>query len=203
MDSDKSAKDPFNWHRLFGLFLDDFFRDTPYEVELEKELAKRRQFLDVVIVRKSPGELDRQLPDGLENMAAHNLISFKSQHGVFDSWAVDELIGHYVNYRKLIRSKGEKLSPEYDFRLYGVCVRFPTSLAKRDRLKELSAGVYEVPWHDGGIRILVTSRMPETEANSRLNLFSADRENIMEAQRRIPFQSEETRELVLKLLERC
>ncbi len=41
-----------NWHRLFGLFLTDFFTNSPYVVELEKDLSLKQQFLDVVILRQ-------------------------------------------------------------------------------------------------------------------------------------------------------
>jgi len=33
-----------NWHRLFGLFLIDYFTDSPYMVELEKDLSIKQQF---------------------------------------------------------------------------------------------------------------------------------------------------------------
>ena len=32
-----------DWHRLFGLILTDFFTDSPFVVELEKDLALKRQ----------------------------------------------------------------------------------------------------------------------------------------------------------------
>jgi hypothetical protein len=32
-----------NWHRLFGLFLTDFFAGSPFEVELEKDLSAKKQ----------------------------------------------------------------------------------------------------------------------------------------------------------------
>ena len=56
-----------NWHRLFGLFLIDYFTDSPYVVELEKDLSIKQQFLDVVVLRKGPGGFQGQLPDGLDN----------------------------------------------------------------------------------------------------------------------------------------
>jgi hypothetical protein len=41
------------WHRLFGLTLTDFFLNTAYEVELEKDLSMKQQLLDVVIMLPS------------------------------------------------------------------------------------------------------------------------------------------------------
>ena len=73
-----------DWHRLFGITLTDFFTDTAYTVELEKDLSLKKQFLDVVIIEKKEGAMPDELPDGLENMGQHNLISYKSMHEPFD-----------------------------------------------------------------------------------------------------------------------
>jgi len=62
------------WHRLLGIALTDFFRGSPFVVELEKDLSLKQQFLDVVIVRKEGGAWGGSLPDGLENLAEHNLL---------------------------------------------------------------------------------------------------------------------------------
>src|SRR5207248_1621899 len=90
-----------DWHRLFGLLLTDFFTGTPFTVEVERDMSVQQQFLDVVIVRRRPGRFAGRLPDGLDDLAAHNLISFKSHREALDGWALHELIGHYVSYRKL------------------------------------------------------------------------------------------------------
>ena len=44
-----------NWHRIFGLALTDLFTGSPYIVELEKDLSLKKQFLDVVIIKKTFG----------------------------------------------------------------------------------------------------------------------------------------------------
>ena len=80
-----------DWHRLFGLMLMDFFTDSPFVVELEKDLAQKKQLLDVVVLRRGPGVFARRLPDGFERLAAHNLITFKSHHEPLDDWALKEL----------------------------------------------------------------------------------------------------------------
>src|SRR5437899_979050 len=118
-----------NWHRLFGLVLTDFFTDTPFVVEVEKDLSSKKQLLDVVIIRKGRGALQRRLPDGLDDLAAHNLITFKSHQEALDDWALKELTGHYVNYRKHVSPSFSRLLPEEDFRLFAVCSRFPHNLA--------------------------------------------------------------------------
>ena len=51
-----------NWHRLFGLALTDFFTESAWVVELEKDLSLKRQLLDVVILRKEKGTKEASLP---------------------------------------------------------------------------------------------------------------------------------------------
>ena len=64
-----------DWHRLFGLLLTDFFTGTPFVVEMEKDLSIKQQLLDVVILRKGKGQFKGQLPDGLHDLVAHNLVT--------------------------------------------------------------------------------------------------------------------------------
>jgi len=88
-----------DWHRLFDLLLTDFFTGLPFTVEVERDLSEQPQFLDVVIVRRGRGRTTVRLPDGLDDLAEHNLITFKSHHEALDGWAMKELIGDYVAYR--------------------------------------------------------------------------------------------------------
>ncbi len=64
------------WHRLFGLALTDYFTGSAYRVEVEKDLSLKQQFLDVVIIEQEAGRRMLELPDGLENFARHNLLTF-------------------------------------------------------------------------------------------------------------------------------
>src|SRR5438105_7618143 len=132
-----------NWHRLFGLLLTDFFTGSPFVVELEKDLSMKKQLLDVVILRKGQGQFSGCLPDGLDNLATHNLITFKSHQEALDDWALKELTGHYVNYRKQVSTSLGKLLPEQRFRLYAVCSRYPQNLANAVSWRPLQGGVYE------------------------------------------------------------
>jgi hypothetical protein len=43
--------------------------------------------LDVVIVRRGRGRFVGRLPDGLDGLVAHNLITFKSHREALDGWA--------------------------------------------------------------------------------------------------------------------
>src|SRR3984893_11005267 len=121
-------KNPMNWHRLFGLLLTDFFAGSPFVVELEKDLSLKKQLLDGVILRKGHGRFTGRLPDGLDNLATHNLITFKSHQEALDDWALKELTAHYVNYRKQVSPSLDTLLPEAEFRLDAGCSRFPHNL---------------------------------------------------------------------------
>ena len=131
-----------DWHRLFGLILTDFFTDSTFIVELEKDLALKKQLLDVVVLRRGPGPFAGELPDGLDNLAPHNLITFKSHHEALDDWTLKELTGHYVNYRKQCTPRDQPLLPEAEFRLYAVCSRYPHNLAGRVKVEPVQQGVY-------------------------------------------------------------
>jgi hypothetical protein len=158
-----------NWHRLFGIFLTDYFINTPYCVELEKDLSIKQQLLDVVILKKESGHYQGVLPDGLDNLTTHNLLSYKSMRESFDNWAILELIGHYVNYRKQIT---EPLLPEKEFNLYAVSTRFPSGLAKKVQLTKLKPGVYEIKGFCY-IRLIVLSQIAKAEHNAIWHLFSS------------------------------
>ena len=135
-----------DWHRLFGLLLTDYFTGSPFVVELERDLSLQQQLLDVVIVRRRRGRFAGRLPDGLEDLAAHNLITFKSHHEALDAWAIKELVGHSVAYRKLVSPKPSALLPEGQFRLYAVCARSPRELPQQVPRHERQPGVYDCTW---------------------------------------------------------
>jgi hypothetical protein len=162
-----------DWHRQFGLMLTDFFTGSPFVVELEKDLSLQQQFLDVVILRKCKGRFAERLPDGLDNLADHNLITFKSHHEALDDWALKELTGHYVSYRKQLSSAEQPLLPETSFRLYAVCSRFPHNLAQSVPWETRQAGVYECRRGTDLIRVVVAGQLPQSEHNAPLHLFSA------------------------------
>jgi hypothetical protein len=165
-----------DWHRLFGLLLTDFFTGSPFVVEIERDLSQQQQFLDVVIVRRGRGTVRERLPDGLGDLATHNLITFKSHHEALDAWAMKELVGHYVAYRKLVsRSPSDQLA-ENQFRLYAVCARFPQSLPGQVPWQERQAGVYDCRWGTDAVSVIVAGELPREAQNAPLHLFSASPE---------------------------
>jgi hypothetical protein len=76
------------WHRLFGLYWSDFFEGLPVVVEMEKDLSVKKQLLDVLIIRLEAALVDIPLPNGFDDLAAYNLISFKSHQQKFSSFAL-------------------------------------------------------------------------------------------------------------------
>jgi hypothetical protein len=189
-----------NWHRLFGLIMTDFFSDSPFIVELEKDLALKRQLLDAVVLRRGSGQFAGRLPDGLDNLAAHNLITFKSHHDALDDWALKELTGHYVNYRKQCGTRHEPLLSEADFRLYAVCSRYPHNLANHVALKPVHQGVYVCERGTDIICIIVAGQVSREPHNALLHLFSASAETVGYAADHYEERSRDTSSLVGRLL---
>jgi hypothetical protein len=143
-----------DWHRLFGLLLTDFFTDSPFVVEVESDLSVQQQLLDVVIVRRGRGRFAGRLPDGLDGLRAHNLVTFKSHREALDPWAVKELISHHVAYRKLVSRSPSDLLDEEQFGLYAVAARFPERLAGRVPWELVQPGVYDCQWGTDTIRVV-------------------------------------------------
>ena len=191
-----------NYHHLFGLLLQDFFRGTPCEVELERDLSVKSQFLDVLVIHKTGGPLDRVLPDGLEgHLVEYNLVTFKSHREALTGWSILELIGHYVNLRKQASPSFDDLLPEGHFRLFAICARFPEGLASLIPLAEIQPGVYEIDLGIVKIRVIVAGRLPESEPNAILHLFSASEPLLEYGRTHCRMQSSETTTLVACLFD--
>jgi hypothetical protein len=172
--------DIIKWHRTFGLTLIDFFKDSNFEVELEKELSIKKQFLDIVIIKKIDGESSLEMPAGFDNLVDHNLLTYKSVQEPLDEWTIEELIGHYVNYRKLVSPSLDKLLPPQQFQLYALSTRYPQKLLselKENHFKKLSEGVFDLQWGSRKIRLLVLSKIPLKERNAVWAFFTGKRED--------------------------
>jgi hypothetical protein len=180
-----------NWHRLFGLTLADYFTGTGWSVEMEKDLARKRQLLDVVIIRQ-PGEAtdlatDRspdQPPsqpladpcDGLEDMRAHNLMTYKSGRESLDAWAVEELIGHYVNYRKAFAAT----EATERFGLFAVTTRHPLALLREIDAVAVKPGVYRFRVLSHLLTLIVLRDVEPAPRNALWELFSFQAEKIIQ-----------------------
>jgi hypothetical protein len=189
------------WHRLFGLLLADFFTGSPFEVEVERDLSVQQQLLDVVIIRRGRGKFTGRLPDGLEGLRAHNLVTFKSHREALDGWAMKELVGHYVAYRKLVSRSPSELLAEDEFGLYAVAARFPQTLSGRVPWEQVQAGVYDCRWGTDTIRVVVAGELPREPHNAPLHLFSASPELVGFGGRAYQRRSERTSRLLMQLFE--
>jgi hypothetical protein len=191
-----------DWHRLFGLLLTDFFTGSPFTVEVERELSVQQQLLDVVIVRRSRGRIVGRLPDGLDGLRPHNLITFKSHREALDAWAMKELIGHSVAYRKLVSRSPSELLPEDRFGLYAVCARFPQQLSGQVSWQAVQTGVYDCAWGTDTIRVLVAGELPREAHNAPLHLFSASPELVEFGRSAYRRHSENTSMLLVQLFDK-
>ncbi len=193
------------WHRLFGITLTDVFSDSPWRVELEKELALQSQLLDVVIIEQTRGVTEGpfatgvELPDGLDGLRAHNLLTYKSHHEPLDGWALDELIGHYVNYRKIISPKHRRI-PETQFQLYAVATRAPQGLAKHRTLQPTRwPGVFDLIWGTPTVRLIVLNQIDEHPRNAAWELFSREQDRIRHGAEHYPRRHRGAWELMRQL----
>ena len=190
-----------DWHRLFGLLLTDFFSGSPFVVEVERDLSVQQQLLDVVIVRRGRGRFTGELPDGLEGLRPHNLLTFKSHHEALDAWALKELVHHYVAYRKLVSPSPSALLPEDQLGLYAVAARFPHNLSGQVPWQEVQAGVYDCRWGTDTIRVVVAGELPRETHNAPLHLFSASPELVGFGRAAYRRRSEKTSLLLRQLFE--
>jgi hypothetical protein len=143
---------------------------------MEKDLSLKKQLLDVLVIHKEAELLNCRLPDGFEDLAQYNLVTFKSHAEKLSLWTFYELVGHFVNLRKQVSPSmdEDELLPEEQFRLYAVCVRFPQQLATQlgAALRPIKEGVYETNALAPGIRIVVANQLLPEEHNALLHLFS-------------------------------
>ena len=145
---------------------------------MEKDLSIKQQFLDVVIIEKNQDKPTQVLPDGLENLAQYNLLTYKSHQESLDEWALQELIGHYVNYRKQISPKRDNLLSTKQFRLYAVSTRYPQKLLNKTEQTNFKKGYVDLYFKALKIRIIVLNRMPACQKNAFWQLFSAQMDKV-------------------------
>ena len=134
---------------------------------------------NVIVIEKGEGELPDYLPDGFDDLAKYNLITYKSMHEVLDSWALDELLGYFVDYRKQLVAEGEALPPRESFKLYALSTSFPQKLSEEVEFVPELPGVYGVRWGSIVVKVIVLSEIRQEKHNALWNLFSAEREQII------------------------
>lgn len=156
-----------NWLRLFGLTLADYFTGTCYSVDLEVDVARKRQLLDVVIIR-GEGPLPPEPCDGLDGLRKYNLLTYKSGGESLTSWSIEELIGHYVNYRKAFAMDAR---PE-DCGLYAVSTRRPRDLLSNADAQEHQPGIFGLRILNREITLILPREVEPEPRNALWELFS-------------------------------
>lgn len=162
-----------DWHRLFGTMMLDRCYNTAIEVTLELEVSHAQQFLDCALLRKPEAAIDPELPDGFAPLAEHTLLSFKSVHEPVNAYAIEELIGYAIAYRKLKRLDLKVLLPPEKVRLMLIATRFPEAVARKVRFTALSPGVYDMVYGMTALRLVVIHQLPWVPQNAPLLFFSA------------------------------
>jgi hypothetical protein len=168
----------------------EVFAGAPWRVELEQELSLTSQELDVAIIETIAADgqarLPDPLPDGLENLRAINLLSYKSRHESLDAWSLDELIGYYVLYRKVKLNTRNARHPLGAFGLYAVATRYPQALAKAHAhaLKATAwDGVYDLRWGSHWMRIIVLNQIAPHPHNAAWELFASEQDRMRQGLR--------------------
>ncbi len=180
------------WHRLLGLVMIDYFSNSPFRVELEKDLSQRQKFLDILLLRGDAADWHPQeSPDGLEpeDLAPHTLVSFKSFRDSLNGEAMEHLISCVSDYRYQAQAdqraaSGQpqaRLLPDEAIRVMAVTARYPEDLVSSmgERWRESAqAGVYTMEWGTRTVVVIVCRRVERSARNALWLLFSGDPEKV-------------------------
>jgi len=119
--------------------------------------------------KKTTGQALKKIPAGLENLAEHNLLTYKSLQEPLDDWAIEELIGYYSNYRKIVSPSLDKLLPANLFKLYAISTRHPYNLLnKKSIFKKIQTGVFDLTW---GSRLITAIKLRKIYWNPNLQIW--------------------------------
>ena len=155
------------------------FSGTCFEVRDEFDLSDQKQLVDFVVLRRTdlnlPDPDPSRLPDGLQELQDHNLISYKSMNEAFDRHALNELIGHAVTYSKLQAGK-EWRNFSDELGLIAVSTRRPrteviASLLQRTELED----VYRIDCAGLDVNCVVINQAPSHDHNWLWELLRGDR----------------------------
>ncbi len=167
------------WHRFLKIGLRQLLKGTCYDVVDEFDISNQAQRVDFVIIRKSDEDLPepdrRKMPDGLRELADHNLVSYKSMNEPFDHYALNELIAHTVAYSKLkAESDWRKFSDTLG--LIAISTRKPsTSVVAKLWHETDNQAVYEIDFSGWLVKLIVINRANEKPQNWLWHLLHGDR----------------------------
>ncbi len=172
--------DNIDWHDLFGVVIANQIRGLPYTLEIDYNVARSDQRIDLLLKKNIPAAPAPILPDGFENLQEHNLLSFKSFQEPMDAYAIFELCCYGFLYMKMITEKGKEKWPLPNLGLYAIATRRPVQLFKVTRLKfhKLKSGVYDVECGTSDVRLIVINELKQESQNSNLLLLSNNEKQI-------------------------
>jgi hypothetical protein len=165
--------------------LADVVTGLPFCMVQEFELARIKQRLDVALIRLLQGERRAfwpELPDGLEDLVAHNLLSYKSLHESLSCGAMCELISNGVLYAK------QEWNDDWDaamldparLKLFAVATHRPTWLKPDEEHGPVCRmpGVYDIQFLRLTLRVIVPREVAQTPKNALWHLLSGDPERV-------------------------
>lgn len=167
------------WHRFFKIGLRQLLARTCFEVHDEFDLSDQVQRVDFVIVRVGKSSLPypdpAKMPDGLQNLREHNLISYKSMNEPFDRFALNELVGHIVSYSKLQSAdKWKEFSDEVGF--FAVSTRKPSTEVMAKLLHQTAdEAIYEIDCAGWKVTCIVINEANNNNRNWLWELLRGDR----------------------------
>jgi len=207
MSDTLQPKKTIKWHELMGLGLTDLFTDSNFKVKTEQDMSVKTQYVDVLIISKSTGKPVEKLPDGFEFLTDYNVLTYKSLNESLNQWAIVEILGHYVSYRKIVSPKDELL-PESKFQVFAVCTKYPQKVLGSEKnfgedIKKIKPGVYKIKSKlIGSIIILVLSQMALEEQNALWQLFSGNADGFKYGDVHYEWQAPEDKSLLDQLYQK-
>jgi hypothetical protein len=168
-----------DWHRIFGVSLADIVTGLPFRVVQELELAQISQRLDAAIIRAdaNPRPIEwPDLPDGLVDLADHNIVTYKSIRESLTAASMWELVSNTVLYTK--QEWKDKWYQAFQspgtLRLFAVATHRPVWLATEDThcQRKLLPGVYELEFLELRIRVIVPREIEQIPRNALWHLLS-------------------------------
>ncbi|KOR29363.1 hypothetical protein TI03_02480 [Achromatium sp. WMS1] len=174
-------------HRLMGRVLQWAIPKNLYDVRLEEETSHIAQLLDSLILKRLPQQSlpkDVILPDGLTLDAEISLLTYKSPLESLNLWTIQELIGHYVGYRKILAAQHPKhtLPDAKQFALYAVTTMFPQELVKQVGptawQSTTKSGVYQLCGFGLEITVIVINEITTAPHNRPWNLLSSQQTTV-------------------------
>ncbi len=176
--------DKTDWHRLWGLMVSPLFERLGCDVTVEMDLSFKVQRLDMTVITKNKplcfNDINPDYYQGFENLNDHNLISFKSFNEVFNRTAIEELYGHFTNYKKI-----KEIKKSAKVNLYAVTHHFPRDLFKPFQRTDLLKCIIEDRVYDLNVFTPVRFIITNSFDHPILGLFSNNRDQINKSLNRL------------------